>query len=506
MIKQTTVLMATPIALAASAKGIDLNDRCGDIIKGLNQTVGTIKKLTEDNIAVELPEFTAKDDEHTVVLEAATDIVADHIRNALYTIAKKVKPILKGVENKLKSELDPSNVSETILGYVNINMVNIEPAFLNSAFYPREIPATFGGVNTIQLKDLIQGTYPTMEANDLVELIARDIPELQPFFSNPEEIRNVYNGLFVEKDFWNFFGPRAINNGVLDIREQSNYNFSSYRQLVIGSLILNCLATSDDPLSGVTGVSLDDYRSSLRVTRDLFSYMLVVFRNIWEAKAAAGVVIVDNEIKTRIADFGNMVGKEVLAGNLTIGYNRAVLEMFANGDELSLTEYALGFLYAKKRGYPVKDIITDAEVVKNAWFEYANDVRAAMVFQKSAIAKRMLIVTLEGLLNDEQFKAIIDVMEQDVHPTQRLYQRIQAQIDLDLFFNNTAMLDAVVRGENSLMNTRLAAVLAGALDSPIAEEILTLNSNQPAASIEQQRKALSCSIDTVILKRLINAQ
>ncbi|AEV89718.1 putative virion structural protein [Pseudomonas phage OBP] len=505
MIKQTTVLMATPIALAASAKGIDLNDRCGDIIQGLNQTVGTIKKLTEDNIAVDLPEFTSTDTEHTDVMEATTDVIAEHIRAALNTISKKVKPILKGVENVMSSQLDPSNVSETIFGYLNISMVNIEPGFLNSPFYPKEVPATFNGIDTIRLADLLPGAYPQMNPNDLVDLIAVDVAELMPFFSNAEEIRNVYNGLFVEKDFWSFFGANAIDNGVLSIRNQSNYRFSAFRPLVIGSLILNRLVSEDDPLPGVTGVSLDNYRAGLRMTRDLFSYMLVTFRTMWEERAGAGVVIVDNEVKTKVADFGNMVGKEVLSGNLTIGYNRAVLEMFAKGDELSLSEYAVGYLYAKKRGYPIKDIITDAGPIKNAWIEYCNDVRGALVLQKSSIAKNAFIATMEGLYAKEEFKPLIEVMESDVHPTQRLLQRIQAQIDLDLFFNNIPMLDAIVRNENSLMNTHLAAVLAGALDSPIAEEILILNSNKPAASIEQQRKALSCSIDTVILKRLIKA-
>lgn len=506
MIKQSTVLMATPIALAAAAKGIDLDDRCGDIIKGLNQTIGTIKKLTEDNIAVELPKFTAEDGEHTDVLEATTDIVADHIRAALYTISKKVKPILKGVEDNLSSLLDPSNVSETIFGYLNISMVNIEPEFLNSPFYPKEIPGTFNGINTIRLSDLLPGAYPQMNPNELLELVYVDVDVLQPFFNNAEEIRNVYNGLFVEKDFWSFFGAKAIDNGVLSIRDNSNYRFASFRPLVIASLLLNKLVSEDDPLPGVTGVSLDNYRAGLRITKDLFNMMLVIFRQLWEEKAGAGVVIVDNEVKVKTADFGNMKGKDVLSGNLTIGYNRAVLEMFAGNDELSLSEYAVGFLYAKHRGYPVKDIITDAAVIKNAWIEYANDVRGNLVFQKSAIAKAAFTQTLEGLYANEDFKPLIEVMEQDVHPTQRLLQRVQAQVDLDIFFNNTQLLDAVVRRENSLMNTRLAAILAGALDSPIAEEILTLNSNKPAASIEQQRKALSCSIDTVILKRLINVK
>lgn len=506
MIKQTTVLMATPIALKATQMNMDLHDRCSDVIKGLDQSIGSIKKFTEDNIAVDLPDFTAKDDEHTVVLEETTTIIADHIRAALYTISKNIKPVLKTVENTLKSEMDPSNVSETIFGYINIDMVNIEPSFLNSPFYPKEVPATLEGTPTIQLSDLLRGSFPQMSGQELAALISVDLPELSPFFSNPEEIRKIYEGLFVEKDYYSFFGSTSISNTVLNIQDQSNYRFAAFRPLVIGSLIMNKLISDEDPLPGVTNTSLEDYRAGLRITRDVFNYLLVMFRQVWETKASAGVVIISNGIQWKTVENGNMAGKEVLAGSVTIGYNRAVLEMFAKGDNLSLSEYAIGYLYAQHRGYPVKDIITDSEAITNAWVEYCNDVRGNLVFQKSSIAKRAFILAMEDLHNNEAYAPLIEVMEEDIHPSQRALQRVTARLDLDLFFNNTQMLDSVVREQNSLMNTSLAAILAGVFDSPIAEEILELNAKAPAASIEQQRKALSCSIDTVILKRLINAQ
>lgn len=503
MIKQSTVLMATPIALLATEKGLNLHEMAGDVIKGLDETTAKSGGYTEDNIATELPEYTALVPDHTDVMEAATDIIADKIRSSLQVISKYIKPTLKEVENKLRSELDPANVAETIFGYLQMEMVNIEPAFLNSQYYPSVVPANFANVNAVRLTDLLQGAWPTMTAMDLKELIDVPVTELAPFLANPQAIKDVYDTLFLEKGFWSIFDVRSIKDGVANIMVPENYAFSNFKTLVIGSLIVNKLAQMDDPIDGITGVSLDDYRTSLAVTRDLFNTMLVRFKSIWESKAAAGVVILGNEVQYKVADYGNMNGRETLMGKLSIGYNNAVLEMFADGDHLSLSEFAVGYVYAQKRGIRITDIITDKDKVIDAYTEYCNDVRANLALIKSKLGAKALSLTLEALYANDAYKPVIDTMEQDVHPTQRVLSRISQNFDLELFFSNYSTLDAVVKGENTLMNTTLAPALARAFDCPIAEEILTLNAAAEPGPIEHQRKVLSMSIDTVILNRLV---
>ncbi|UQT03350.1 hypothetical protein YUBABA_01440 [Serratia phage vB_SmaM-Yubaba] len=503
MITQQTVLMATPIALLATEKGIDLHDNVSDVIKGLNECTASIRGFTEENIAVDLPDFTATVGEHTLVLEEATDIIAERIRSALNLISKTVKPILKDVEQKLRSEIDPGNVADTIFSYLDVEMVNVEPSFLNSPYYPNAIPQNFIDIPTIRLNQLLQGTYPSMSAEDLVELIAVNVDDLTGFWSNPEEVKRIYETFFVEKNWYELFNGSAISNGSADLGNYENYAFKAFRPLVIGSLLLNRLVAMDEPLDGVTGVSLDDYRTSLRVTRDLFNAMLFKFKQIWETRAAAGVVIINDNVRLENADWGNLVGTPVLTGKLLVGYNNAVLEMFADKEEMSLSEFAAGYAYAKIRDYAVKDIITDKETVTDAWREYCGNVNTALVLGKGNVAKRIFCQVLEGLYAKEEYKPFIDIIDEHIHPTQRILSRIQQRVDLDAFFANTPMLDAIVREENSLMNTVLGAIMAGAFDSPIAEEILTINASMPAHSLVQQRKHLSRSIDLVILNRLI---
>lgn len=503
MITQQTVLMATPIALLATEKGIDLHENVSDVIKGLNECTANIRGFTEDNIAVDLPDYTAKVAEHTLVLEEATDIIAERIRSALGLISKTVKPILKEVEGKLRSEIDPGNVADTIFSYLDVEMVNIEPSFLNSPYYPSAMPQNFIDVPTIKLDHLIKGVYPSMTGDELVDLIAVGVEDLQGFFSNPEEIKRVYDTFFVEKNWYELFDGGAISQGSADLGNYANYAFKAFRPLVIGSLLLNKLVAMDEPLDGVTGVGLDDYRTSLRVTRDLFNAMLYKFKQVWETRAAAGVVIIDDGVRVAAADWGNLVGENVLTGKLLVGYNNAVLEMFADKEEMSLSEFAAGYVFAKTRDYVVKDIITDKETVCDAWKEYCGDMRAALTIRKNKIAKRILCQVLEGLYAKEEYKPFIDIIDENVHPSQRILGRVQQHVELDLFFANIPMLDAIIREENSLMNTILASVLAGAFDSPIAEEILLINASIPAGTLIQQRKHLARSIDQVILNRLI---
>jgi len=194
----------------------------------------------------------------------------------------------------------------------------------------------------------------------------------------------------------------------------------------------------------------------------------------------------------------------VIQGKLVIGYNNAILTMFADSDQLSLSEYVLGFIYAKFRDYRVKDIITDKDTVVAAWREYQTDIESALIGNKGASARKAFIQVLETLANKEDYIPILETMEDNLPLNQRLSARVNAGIDLNIFFNNIPLLDAVIRENQSLMNTQLAVVLADAFDSPIAHEVLHYNSQNPAGTLEQQRKALSNSIVKVIIKRLLN--
>lgn len=511
MIKQSTILMATPIAMMATEKGMDLHEKAGNIIRGLNETTANIVSFTEDNIATELPEYTGLVSDHTDALDAASTVVADRIRAALYTISKVVKPILVEVQKKLQNELTYNSATDYIFSAIDIDMINIEPEFLDSPFYPKEIPLSYKDINTVVLSDLLRGSYPNLSGQELVELIAVDVDMLRDFFKSPTEVKEVYDALFIEKNFYVIFNGAAVKDGIAQINYGANFAFNGFRNLVIASLLLNKLVSMDDPISGVTNVSLADYRASLAMTRDLFTTMLVHFRNQWQSRAAAGIIILSDGLK--YGQNGSVFGFSraelgdlpYFSGKLVIGYNRAVLEMFAQSDELSLTEYVLGFLYAKQRGYNVRDIITDRDTVKSAWIEYRGSINAALATNKNVVASRVFYQVIESLYSREEYKPFIDTMESDVNPNQRVMSRLSQHMDVQGFFGNITLLDSVLRGDNSFMNTLLAAKLADVFDSPIAEEILTLNANNPVGSVEQQRKALSHSIDKVIIKRLFNA-
>lgn len=503
MINQQTVLMATPIATLATEKGINLHEKTSDIIKGLNETTAAIVSFTEENIAVDLPQYTEAVKDHTEVLDATTTIVADKIRGALYTISRVIKPILTKAETQLRSSLSPESAVERILRSVKIEMVNIEPAFLNSFFYPKEPAGIFRDAPSIRISDLLKGSYPAMSGVELQELIMLDVPDLQPFLASPDEIKRVYDSIFVEKYFYEVFNINAVQNGVASVSSPLNYRFGSFRTLVIATLILNKLAVMEDPLDGVSGISLEDYRTSVRMTRDLFNTMLWHFKQIWEQRARAGIVVVDNNLRYAPAADELTGALPVIQGSISVGYNNAVLEMFANADELSLSEYVLGFAYARFRDYRVSDIITDKEVVVSAWREYLGDVTTALTVNKTTVARKVFTVTMEQLVADENYKPLLENMEENVPLAYRALNRLQSRIDLEMFFNNITMVDNILRGTNSLMNSGLAPALAAVFDSIIAEEILVFNAQNPASTKEQQREALALSIHKVIVKRLI---
>lgn len=492
--------MMTPLAMNAK---VDLTDKRQDVIKGLDGVSGGLIDYTLDNIAVELPEATEGDGEHTLILGETTNIIANHIRAALNIISKQIKPITKEIETNIINCVNGNSTVETIFNMVNVRMVNIEPSFFNSTFYPKAYPNSFNGINEVKATDLLKGSYPSLSGQELLELIYADVEELQGFFENQDQIKNIYETIFVEKGWYSLFDGSSISEGVIKISNPENYSFDNFQAMVISCLITNRLVAMDDPLPGVTGVSLDDYRGSLYIARDMFTAMLVRFKELWAVRAAAGVVIIDNKAKYGKIDHGTLAGHEVITGSVTVGYNNAVLNMFAGAEDMSLSEFAIGYIYAKVLGIHIKDIITDRDAVSDAWKNYCTHVTSISSASKCELAENAARSALIAVGNNPAYEDILAAMPEDVGVTQKLLNRVTNRIDLKTLFSNQDFVNAIANKEVSLMGTALGSVLAAAFDCPIAEEILIENSRSKPGSLEHQRKMLSKAITKLIVKRLL---
>lgn len=505
MINQSTVLISTPLAMELDGNGVDLSERAGDIITGLNETTANLSGFTLDNIAVDLPDYTKNVLDHTTALEVVTDKLADVIRGALYTISKYVKPILVESDSIIRSNIRSNSAADLAFEYLRTQQVDLEPDFLASAFVPSEYPGVFAEVTKVNIEKLFQGNWPAAADDDeIFNYIYVDSELLSPFLEDRKEIRRVYEDLFVNKNWWIIFDARVGTNGLIDVDIREHYlNFNKYRALVIANLIINRLAADDSPYPGVTGVSLVDYRYNVKMAKDLLGAALYRFKTIWAEKAAAGIVILDNNVQYKTADWGPLEGKMVLQGVVSIGYNRRALEMIAENDETSIVESAVGFIYAKQRGYNVKDIITDSQVVQDSLREYYTDLELAVNANLSKVAINALSRACKEVASTEDWEPILASIDKEGHKGDKIFNALNDSVALENFFYDTNLVSRVSRNEDSLMNSSLSVELCKLFGSEIAAEVLMKNLNSGFNSKEEQRKLLASALRGVLIKRLI---
>lgn len=506
MITQSAVLAMTPIAMALTERGVDLAENVSDVIKGLNDCTSNLVGFTPDNIANDLPEYTRDVAEHSNVQALVFPKLAEALRGSMYVISRQVKPILVEADNLIRNSLGYSdgNSQDVMCNYLRIDMTNLEPEFLNSALCPSEIPATISAAPTFDMTNLVRGNWPVIEdAKMLRDLIWVEADVLYPFFEDAEEIRSIYNDIFANKYWWNLFNSTVREGNVIDVRSDAHYRFSSFRKLVIASLLVNKLYATDDPFEGITGVSLDEYRSNLRMIKDFLNAALARFRQIWSTRAAAGLVILSDNVTYSKADWGPLEGTVVLQGTISIGYNQAMLEMFASNEEESIVSYAFGAAYCKARDYYFKDAVTDRDVVIGAFKEYAGDVNHALTQNANKVGRGALVTALRNAATKPEYEMLLEKFDQTIPKATRIISELQAKVNLETFFDNNYLLGHIAKGESSLMNTSIAVEIARLFGSEIAAEILLNNMDAKPGPVEEQRMLLTGSLVASLVKRLV---
>lgn len=503
MIHQSTILVVTPLALEADQRKLVISEKSSDIVKGLNDTTASLGGFTPDNIAVELPDYTKLVPEHTEVLGMVSSKLAEIIRSSLYVISKYVKPILREADQEIARNLNVKNAVDLSFDYLSIKMVNMEPEFLTSIYCPSELPNTLKETTRIELNELLKGNWADDKTGEeLVKLIYVDSPVLATFFENNDEVLEVYRRIFVNKAWYDFFSAGGINNGIVDVMHADSYHISKYRAIVIANLLVNKLCAMEEPMEGVTGVSLVDYRGSLAMTRDVLAGCLVRFRNIWLAQAASGIVIIDNDAKYAEADWGLLKGTKLLTGQVTVGYNNKVLKLFGESSSYSLSEYVLGYMYSKERGYRIKDIMTDANVIEAAYREYYQDLQTQISLNLQKVAKESFTAAIRRVETSEAFEGIVNTLGDDTPKGVRILTKLQERVSLNDFFGNPLMVEEICAGKRSLLQTGVAKELCMVFGSDIAAEILEENARNEPGPVEHQRKVLTGAIVKAILNRI----
>lgn len=371
MIKQSTILIAQPIAEKLIAEKKSLAKRAGGLIESLNsESWGPFPYLPEQ-AAVQIPEGTKANADHGWLLSEQSNGLSDAVNRCFSQITTYLKPFAKSLTNRIYEATDfDSDGVRVIYDSVNIQYSKLDDAFLNSILCPNELPTQAIDYSSIPLSGLklpgeLQGT--TKEKWD--EYLALKSGD--------------YDYVFKEYSPWRFFLEFIQGNEWSDVFKTTSNTVditsagsggSNLSALITGYFIFSRLKADDQPLEGLTGVDLATYRQYINRVHSYLTAGLVFAKRYYESLAPQGITIISSSLKKTKG--GWLPNVELVTGNINIGITKAGLDKFsAKYPDYAISEIIIGKAYGTVfQDGAVGNLVNDAEKFNTLFQTYKSEI------------------------------------------------------------------------------------------------------------------------------------
>lgn len=504
MISQNNVLTATSLVMNNNLGNYDLSDHYGNFILGLNTAVSSLDGYTLDNLATKLPENTKGESEHSLYLNEGADRLAKTIRLSLGVIKDYISPICRQLDEEIKHFSSLEQIQERIYNNLNITYININPEIFNSAFYPQTPNERYSSNVTATVSNFDLGKFDSKTGEEVSQFISPSIPvpELDEYLNDYDLCSSVWRDLSwnsPDSIAWELFGTGG-KDGILKPNE-IKLSMVKSRRLIVASLILSKLKVNEDPIDGLTGITLETYRQNVSILKDVIDHILFRIRNHYQANLKSGLYIEINN-----TDFNE---NGTFCGDVTVGYSEITMDYFSNSDDYSLTDILFGYLLIQKSGKDLgllNDVITNIDAINKVAQQYfATQTTRIVTEQKTEILgevknalKRM---TQEGGVLFDYINATRTENETKDNNYWLLNQFDKRGGCLEMF-THVPFIDGIISGEQQVINTKFSVILAEVLNTPIAAQILKASLEGECGCQETQRKNLTKAIIKVILDTL----
>lgn len=498
MINQSTILIAQPIAEELVANNKSLTSRVGKIIQGLNQESQAFVEYDLNTLPLTVPEVTMREGGHSPLMEGLSDGLAQLVGNSFTNISNYLIPLSKKLIDATATATDyESNVSDIIFRELCINYVKLDQPFFLSPFYPDGFAEGTVDFNSIPLADLrFKGTYaPSNEdaLNELVKISNDDILEI----INNYPPASLFKRIVVGGDWSELFGDSI-----------GTVNFNKFVMTDPGRLFSLYIAFSrlnanEEPIDGITGIELDDYRSWVQFVLNCLTYALVQVRNTFKVYAGSSFPVLSSDVKK--SDAG-------VKGSITIGVTAKAIEEFsANPDTTTISEAIVGRAMVQTLDLNVSTDGFDLVKNKAVFGDVFRTHQKALVESFSSKIRSSLVSQVEAVINsfqreNPQFLPFINQNVESVDEYNRLYSGVRSEADQFVNSFIEACIVRDVRAEEFVMGSHLVPAVAAKIGLGFAADILRESSVTGAGELSEasQREMLSGAVARVLVNYVIN--
>lgn len=502
MIKQETVLTATSIVLERVNNSKAIADNCGPLIRGLNQSVLSLEGYTLENLAVAIPKNTGEGSEHTVLIEEASNSISAIVRASLGVIGSHIIPACDIIERHIKEMHNKNQTIDYIFRELTINPTYLNSALLQSPVFQVEPDADFQAGVAFKVAGTKMGTWPELTAPEIANLCkeALSYPEIVEVFSDEETVKCGYNAVH-DLPYWLFRGNDTVR--VQDVKLEAK----DLHRLIVTNVILHKLDAMEQPLDGVDGISLEDYRANIARLKRFVKTVLFRARATLEILIARGIEIVNDDVKYEVCkdNYSPFDGTKVMCGEVDVIYTKEIEDFFEASDNASLTEVVAGMVLMRKVGKDAsgENFIARVPDYMGAWKAYLLAAETTLTANIRKSATRSVNDAIQRIATESPWK---EFLEQSDGPTANVVKLQKALVAaggyIEVLSAPTFVAD-VIDGRQRVAASIIAPRLAKVLGVPLAEKVLLENINEDCSCQEKQRKALSRAMVKVVLEYMM---
>ena len=506
MIKQETILTATPIALERVPQSFRLYDKVNPLIQGLSSTALSIEGYSLDDIAVKLPKNTEGDSEHTQLINASIDRISPIIRQSLSVISQYVIPTCDILENALKNCDNRNRLIDKIFRSFHVYPKVLDRNLLSSIAFDLEPDnGLLNGVLFTPVADLEHDKIdvPNLKANAIRELVKESLTysELAEVFNNDDDVEEAFLTLFKNK-YWLYNGQ----NKDIDVRT-IDIDVSKLNKLIILNVLLYKLDAQETPLEDLTGISLEQYRRHIATLKRFVKTLMVMTKRKLQGFLDQGITIFKSDVKFEVMDneYSPFKKTKVLRGDVGVFISKEMADYFNASEQYNVTEIILGLeLINKGFGTSSKasNIIDRFPDLIQTVHQYYTVLGSAMNTNIRIEAGNVIRETIVELAKGPIWKEYLDSLEGN-NNTNKLEKMLAGDTGYNELLTSPHFISKICEGTVRVANTIIAPRLANGLGAPIAAEILTNNLTEECGCEEKQRKLLASSIAKVVIEKLM---
>lgn len=507
MITRNVVMTTTPIVLNTLSSDVQLLNGANDLVIGLTKECANPEGYTLSNIVESLHTTTQRNPDHEALSEYCESKIVDKFKDTFNKIRQNVIPACDILETEIKKSGSLATIEDLIFAKLLVDYQYVPTSLLSCSLLTENSDSVYQrGVSfdTSNLTNL--GNWPGRSYDDIVKLInvVKHYPELAGVINNPDTVMGAWKALGHPVDWLKTYGE------YLDIGKV-NLSFKDLSKLIVLTLIVSRLVSQDDPLEGVTGITLENYRSKLKHARNFLTALLSETITRWQKKLSSGMFIDDNVVYEKCTETESLFfGEKVLSGTVTVLYNDSISNLFYQDEKHNFSDTILGILFSAqtKRTPPKDQFIDNLDFYNSQAQEYRVALTVAVNTNFQGRITKACQEAIYKIAQTPEWQACAKVAYPDyLDMTKALEKRVQALGGFGPWLRDKAMIARVVDGEIKLANSHVGGFMARVFGLPLAEKILLEGvKGDKCATVAEQREVLTKSVINVIVRSLLLAK